>query len=1569
MRLRLVVRRNGLPEARLMWNVHLENNPTIANLLEQLNEDVPLEGGQWGLEDYVVELHDSDGTSFECLHYQPVRNVLNTDDRVFVRALDKDDSRRRRISGRYQISSDGRRLIDGVPFGRHRLRTSNGRPPIYIPPRKRRRLTREDEDNDDDDTAMLLLTDRATAQQDSPRVRFDTGSEDANSEDGEYEGDDQPLDETTSNQSLPDEDMSSDQSESEDNMDSPGEADLAQELRELEEENADFDKGEEQSDNPLENQTLDLAALDKLAALQAAFPSAPVDVCEKILMACAGDLKATYRHLVDGFAPKLSESALIAWPKVDEPPKSNALPDQVSSSLQPRSKRLDSSTKDAGTCDEAEDEESGNDPVPAFVLQYDYRGLPPGSITSGKGLAEMAVIAAREQDNDLNNKGAPASATANGIKSSSKEVAEESDDTTSSSGTSSSSESEESEDDSGGDDSDGDDDASSSDSSSDSDSDSDSDSESDSDSDSDSNNHHNPENGLGESESEAHDSSDSNSDSNEGSHASDSGPEEVSIGKSQANIGNRLLSSQDRAKSSDADSGDEDSESSSSSSESTSSDDEPSLVRVSKNAPLATSVELQSSFNIEGQFNTAEQSINSRTQPMPTATVPPGAGKESTKSRNARRRVAKRAKRLAQEPAIANSITTNIRDEEASAREMVKKESDLFEAKRRALLEAIANGGIEVGLESRIEPSDNTSKVASKRKREIQPDLECQDQSELHNGTPKETSPDESVSIASAQKRRRVDLGAGRRLVFGALGLRNPKSKKDEDQIRGKLMEDVRPIVNARLAQESTAAELSEQIDPPVQEDPGLWRTKINYRAVECCQEGIDLSEPPFPFVQRWDTQQQGFWSSKKNKRGGRNKRAQRNQATYYEDDIGPSKRKHNESGGWEGEGYDVTFNGIEDTHNTDDILLNYDDEDPKDPEVNEHAENSDHDMELEDLPIVPSDVTVLPTLRSGEARVGMVITWQKWSCSSATNWQPQVSNVSAVVVDVKANGTELEVCLAKRDRYLDGNQKQYDPYTGQRLYDRFEAPDLDEDDDDAEQDDEGYLTLSFSEMQDPRVLQQPLDAMGDTEMPQSAQNTEALQEGHDHQSLIPSPKPGEKNVARAADGDPASPTRLSGERAVSVNGPESGATSSTTFHQPGQGQQSVNPPVSEFSDFESPSRQLHETASEAISALSQDHYTIEVARTGSDPDGEQRDSEQYIPDPGNASANRSSLANFDIEDENDVIIGTPKVIHHRLAAPSVTSSVQSGRQPDYDTGVNDEPASFQVTEDGISTVLGENRSSIGPEDMTTQIPTSAPGARTPNKKTEDNKDPAINSSPRNLSTPDSLCSLNSVWCTAVTSRKTQSPSKSQVQAFSIEPSQPSRAMRNLAYEDAMRKLDELSDDAQESLNEPAMESSDSKDPEWIGEDGSSNDEREVVIKSSPHSPRPFMTAKISPPPRRRRSARQSTQFSLPQGAQVLELSSDSDSVILESYPDDEVDGTYSPKSDGLPKGQGWVKKKKGMSLSQPRGSTVPSGSQPLPRTGRRYLSASQGQVSSSVPVNLVSSIRQKSRKKLSARF
>ena len=60
-----------------------------------------------------------------------------------IRPLQTTDLRYRKISGRHQISSDGRHLIDGVAFGRPFLRQVD-RPIISIPPRKRLKLTPND---------------------------------------------------------------------------------------------------------------------------------------------------------------------------------------------------------------------------------------------------------------------------------------------------------------------------------------------------------------------------------------------------------------------------------------------------------------------------------------------------------------------------------------------------------------------------------------------------------------------------------------------------------------------------------------------------------------------------------------------------------------------------------------------------------------------------------------------------------------------------------------------------------------------------------------------------------------------------------------------------------------------------------------------------------------------------------------------------------------------------------------------------------------------------------------------------------------------------------------------------------------------------------------------------------------------------------------------------------------------------------------------------------------------------------------------------------------------------------
>jgi len=61
------------------------------------------------------------------------------------------EERARTLTGRHQISDDGRRLVDGIPFGRPYLRNPS-RPAVRIPPRKRRCI-----DNADDESEVTGL--------------------------------------------------------------------------------------------------------------------------------------------------------------------------------------------------------------------------------------------------------------------------------------------------------------------------------------------------------------------------------------------------------------------------------------------------------------------------------------------------------------------------------------------------------------------------------------------------------------------------------------------------------------------------------------------------------------------------------------------------------------------------------------------------------------------------------------------------------------------------------------------------------------------------------------------------------------------------------------------------------------------------------------------------------------------------------------------------------------------------------------------------------------------------------------------------------------------------------------------------------------------------------------------------------------------------------------------------------------------------------------------------------------------------------------------------------------------
>lgn len=85
MRLQLTVQRQGLPPVHVLWTVGgfrpgystNEASTTISQLLDQINEIIPLEAEEWGLEDYVVEVR-----GFECLHFSGLDKILKEDDEV-----------------------------------------------------------------------------------------------------------------------------------------------------------------------------------------------------------------------------------------------------------------------------------------------------------------------------------------------------------------------------------------------------------------------------------------------------------------------------------------------------------------------------------------------------------------------------------------------------------------------------------------------------------------------------------------------------------------------------------------------------------------------------------------------------------------------------------------------------------------------------------------------------------------------------------------------------------------------------------------------------------------------------------------------------------------------------------------------------------------------------------------------------------------------------------------------------------------------------------------------------------------------------------------------------------------------------------------------------------------------------------------------------------------------------------------------------------------------------------------------------------------------------------------------
>ena len=433
-----------------------------------------------------------------------------------------------------------------------------------------------------------------------------------------------------------------------------------------------------------------------------------------------------------------------------------------------------------------------------------------------------------------------------------------------------------------------------------------------------------------------------------------------------------------------------------------------------------------------------------------------------------------------------------------------------FEARRQLLLDSIASGGVEV------EPStkaDRASVVADGQDHVsldvAAPDLETPtisatekdgtnaaaahaDQEDTmqvshiskvendHLKALESSRPSQATVVDSQLPRRRakLDIASSRRLLFGSLGLRTPKTKKDEDKMREKLKENIRPVPQSHNNSTDLSVANLKGNSPDGDDN---WKDKIILKAVECCYDGVELSTPPFPFIQRWDPQQQGRSKTSSGGLGmGRGKKRKRNR-TYAQDEDTMQYEDYGTLVEQQEHGNDNTdTNGID---NDQEQVIHQTPSDEYQGAVDEQLMRDAHDISAapanQSAPLngpssIQADFSSCTSLLKDLAVPGAVIAFKQLEMSQETSWQPQVSTYRTAVIDRILENQRFEMTLAQQDR-PSTKAKLYDEKTGQRIYSKFEIPDNESED---IQGDDGFIELSFEELIEPKLIRPAEDAL-----------------------------------------------------------------------------------------------------------------------------------------------------------------------------------------------------------------------------------------------------------------------------------------------------------------------------------------------------------------------------------------------------------------------------------------------------------------------------------------------------------
>ena len=392
----------------------------------------------------------------------------------------------------------------------------------------------------------------------------------------------------------------------------------------------------------------------------------------------------------------------------------------------------------------------------------------------------------------------------------------------------------------------------------------------------------------------------------------------------------------------------------------------------------------------------------------------------------------------------------------------------IMEAKRKELLQSLASAPAEMDQPAEVVSANEALSMP----KEAPPVTETQDRAMQGDKTAEEsvqpvpkyaggpskdnqealdTEMENGVTPAPSQRRLKLDVEASRRFILNSLRLRGSGPRSSGGSRR--------KSEAASVPDSSVQVPEKPQGEEPVGADTHDqdWRSKIDLWAVECCHDGVKLSTPPFPFYQRWDPQQQ----LESGGRGKRGKKRKRNRTQYY--DFG-------EDGGYENEAsyaqYEPDFEVEEDG-----LAPGLNDEAMEQAAVDGQLLQDAHASAInrsqpEDLPELPADLSTYKDLKEADMVRGAIIAFKHIDCSPATKWCPNLSGYKTATVDSVLSDGTMELTLAYRDAVIP--ERQFDPETGRRIYDKFEMPDYD----DGEENDDGrFLSIKFDDLFQPKLI------------------------------------------------------------------------------------------------------------------------------------------------------------------------------------------------------------------------------------------------------------------------------------------------------------------------------------------------------------------------------------------------------------------------------------------------------------------------------------------------------------------